>query len=545
MLHSQFLLHQRPGVASARDAKDWIRSLPLTDARAAHHALETLIAEFEENSLEPHTRLEILETVRAQRVEVETQYAQRYTGKSLPLGEAERGAYIHALSLWHRAEEAYWECALAALGRAPNLRPRLALCLARAADLACERLRAASRAGQVPDGTAEAALVRYADLAREHGVLATPVPDSLHPKRFVSVASIHGRMLLYGLIGGTASGRERECAYDLAALWEAKVLVTWLPAGLTRALTRADLPPAVDPAKQRIRIIHVGGAIHFADVTALSRSLRKRVHMLGLGQHCSEAGLPPSFTHSGTSALLMRLHGAWCEEKFGRRHDRTSPPVVGSTHHKMEVAYGSNGNGTFDTMYCLFSGEPFLANEETDMSSRRRADEMFIFQGAGHARREHLMRAACRDIEEWQVLDVSETGTRLRRVAGVGRYKPGLLLALKAAPGRDEPLRLAEARWIAEAGTTELEAGLELLAAAPHPAAVRLTGVNAAGAKAWVACFHLRAPQGVHQLFTPAGWFKPNRIVEMKEDDKVGKWLFVTLKRRGADYEMIEMRPAG
>ena len=98
-----------------------------------------------------------------------------------------------------------------------------------------------------PDGTAEAALVRYADLAREHGVLATPVPDSLHPKRFVSVASIHGRMLLYGLIGGTASGRERECAYDLAALWEAKVRVTWLPAGLTRALTRADLPPSADP----------------------------------------------------------------------------------------------------------------------------------------------------------------------------------------------------------------------------------------------------------------------------------------------------------
>ena len=48
MLHSQFLLNQRPGVASARDAKDWIRSLPLTDARAVHHALETLIAEFEE-----------------------------------------------------------------------------------------------------------------------------------------------------------------------------------------------------------------------------------------------------------------------------------------------------------------------------------------------------------------------------------------------------------------------------------------------------------------------------------------------------------------
>ena len=546
MLHSEFLLSQRPGVSNARDAKEWVKNLPVTDSRAAHHALETLVAEFDENGLDATGKLEILETVRALRIETGTQYAQRYAGKALPLGPAERVAFDHAVSLWKRVEETYWHIARTAAAGEADLQPRLALCLARAADLACARLMGTLRAGQAPDASIQEAVARYAGFAREHGVLESPAPDSLHPKRFVSVASTQNRALLLGLIGGTASGRERDCAFDLAAQWEAKVVTAWLPSGLTRALTRADLPPATDPKKQKIRIVHSGGQIYFLDVTALSRSLRKRIHLLGLGQQISELGLPPSFNHAGAAALLTRLHGAWCEEEYGRRHARSTPAAASGAAHAVTLAYG---NGDFNAMFCMITGEPYTGNDENRPFDRLHADQMHVFQGAGHARRDHLLREARRQIEEWRVLDQSDSGARIARTGEGARYKPGQLVAFKsAARGSDSVAVLAELRWLSESRRgieSGVEAGIETLAQAPRGLALRLTGVNAAGTKDWVCAFRAKGVNGAQLMITPAGWFKPNRLVEIKEADKVSKWLMGALKRRGADFEVIEGQPAG
>ena len=551
MLHSEFLLSQRPGVANAREAKDWVKNLPVTDARAAHHALETLIAEFDESGIEAAGRLEILETVRTLRVEIDTQYAQRYAGKSLPLGPPERSAFEHAVSLWKRLEDTYWRIARAAAAGHAELQPRLALCLARAADLACSRLMGTLRAGQAPENAIQEAVARYAGFAREHGVLDSPASDSLHPKRFVSVASTQNRALLLGLIGGIAAGRERDCAFDLAAQWESKVTLTWLPAGLTRALTRADLPPSADPAKQKIRIVHSGGQIYFLDVTALSRSLRKRMHLLGLGTPVSELGMPASCNHTGVAALLKRLHGVWCEEQYGRRHARTAAVVNSSAapagqssnlQHAVTVTFGS---GDFNSIYCMLTGEPYTGNDENRPFDRLHADAMHVFQGGGHARRDHLLREAGRQIEQWRVLDQSNGGARLARKGEGGRYKTGQLAAFQsAACGGDGVATLAEVRWLSES-REGVEAGVESLALAPCGIAIRLTGVNAAGTKDWVCAFRAKTANGTQCFISPAGWFKPNRVIGVKDaDGKSYKWLMGGLKRRGADFEVIEGQPA-
>jgi hypothetical protein len=416
-------------------------------------------------------------------------------------------------------------------------------------------LMGALRAGQVPDNAIQEAVARYAGFAREQGVFENPAPDSLHPKRYVSVASTQNRALLLGLIGGTASGRERDCAFDLAAQWESKVTTSWLPSGLTRALTRADLPPSADPAKQKIRIVHSGGQIYFLDVTALSRSLRKRMHLLGLGQQVSELGLPPSFNHGGAGALLARLHGAWCEEQYGRRHARTAPavntlpavnraPAVNTSvvQHAVTVAYGS---GDFNSIYCMLTGEPYTGNDENRPFDRLHADEMHVFQGAGHARRDHLLRAARQQIEEWRVLDQSDGGARLARKGAGARYKPGQLVAFKsAARGSDAIAALAEVRWLSES-REGVEAGVESLVQAPRGIAIRLTGVNAAGTKDWICAFRAKGANGTQLCISPAGWFKPSRVIEVKDaDGKNYKWLMGALRRRGADFEVIEGQPA-
>ena len=550
MLHSEFLLNQRPDVADAHAARAWLRELPLTDARAAHHALEALLNEFDDNTLGLRKRLDILETIRAQRVEIGAQYARRYTGKAVPLAGAERAACAHALSLWQKLENCYWQCARAAAAGDGTLRPHLALCLARAADLACERIKGALRAGQALDGTAAAALAQYAAAAREQGVLDASVPDSLHPKHSVTVASVQQRALLFSLTGtggGLLPGRERECAFELATMWEGKLAVNWMPSGLTRALTRDDLPPSDEPARQRVRILHQGGQIYFMDVTALSRSLRKRIHLLGLGKGAGELKLPASFPASGADKLLTRLHGLWCAEDFGRRYPRTAPaslPAAAPGLASLTVAPCSAAGG-FEAMVCLIDGEPFAANEEAAATSRSRFDEMFVFQGAGHVRRDRQMREAQQQFESWRSLDHSAGGGRIGRAPGASaRCKPGQLLALRStARGTDSMAQLAELRWCAEqpaGGANVLEAGIELLAPAPVAVAVRLTGVNAAGAQRWTAAFLCGGEAEGRMLITPQGWYKPGRTIEILMGNEIQRWLLGPLKRRGTDFEMIE-----
>ena len=577
MLHSELMLNQRPQIANARAAQDWVRTLPLTDARAAHHAIESLLTEFEETGLAAQEQLDILEALRPHRIEIDAHYARRYTGKALPLAEAERTAFNHACSLWRKLEDAYWHCARAAAAGEPGMAAHLTLCLARAADLACERIKGTLRAGQTPDGTIQAALTRYAVCARAHGVLTSRVSDAEHPKRAVSVASVHNRGLLLALTGGALSGRERECAFDLATLWESKVVTAWLPSGLTRALTRDDLPPSKEPAKQRVRIVHAAGHIYFLDVTALSRSLRKRVHLLGLDKSIDELGLPESFPAAGAAKLLTRLHGAWCDEEYGRRHARAAPVAAPGVRHHVMVAAGGEG---LDSMYCMLTGEPFAANQDSDITSRKRFDEMFVFGGAGHARRDNLIRAAQRDLEEWRVADYSVSGVRLVRNAGGVRYKPGCLIACRdIARGADAAAYLAEVRWVLEsaagaasgAGTATaataaaptmaatpataqgtkpaaamtLEAGIEILARCASGIAIRATGVNNAGAQVWTAAFRIQTAGGVQCLVTPAGWHKPGRTIEAGDGKEVTRLALGALKRRGADFEVFEASPAG
>ena len=570
MLHSEFMLNQRPAVGDAHAARAWLRELPLTDARAAHHALESLLDALEDNGLGLRKRLDILETIRTQRVEVDAQYGQRYAGKALPLAQAERAAYVHAASLWQKLESCYWQCARSAAAGDGTLRSHLALCLARAADLACERIKGTLRAGQVLDGSAAAALAMYASAAREHGVLDSTVPDSLHPKHTVTVASVQQRALLLALTGtsgGLLPGRERECAFELATIWESKLAVNWMPSGLARALTREDLPPSDEPARQRIRILHQGGQIYFMDVTALSRSLRKRIHLLGLGKGASELKLPASFPASGADKLLTRLHGLWCAEDFGRRYPRTTPATLpaaatGSGTADLTVAPCSAAGG-FDAMVCLISGDPFTANEEAGATSRSRFNEMFVFQGGGHMRRDRQVREAQQQFESWRSLDHSAGGARMGRAYGGGaRCKPGQLFALRStARGSDSTAQLAELRWCAEqpagasgasgvsgasgtadaaGGASTLEAGIELLAPAPTAVAVRLTGINAAGAQRWTAAFLCGGEAEGRVLITPQGWYKPGRTIEIQMGKETQRWLLGPLKRRGTDFEMIE-----
>lgn len=546
MLHTEFLLGQRPGIVNARGAKEWAKELPVTDARAAHHALAGMLTELDDSNLPALDRLEILETLRAHIAEIDRLYAGRYAAKALPLGPAERNAFEHAKNLWQRLEEAYWRCARAAMTDEGAMAPHLAMCLARASWQACNAIAGHVRAGQAFDFVGFDGLQRYFEAAQRHGVLVTPVPDSLHPKRSTNVAAIYRRALLIKQGAGCASGRERECVIDLAEAWENKTAMSWLPIASERLLSRDDLPASPDGVKQCVKVIHAGRWMHMLDVTLVSRSLRRRLHKISLGAKVEELRLPESFGHASTDELLKRLHSAWCEEANGRVHSRLAAKPGAAGGNRIALAHAASD---FSVLYYMATGEAFVAEEQKDpVMSRRHAEEIFMFQHSARAKVDARGEEAARQFEDWEMLDESASGFRLRRETPGVRFRRGQLTALRLAPGG--AVVLAEIRWLTEpehsmeAGAPgAVEAGLQILHGKLSGIALRATGINAQGGRQYHPGFMLKVTQSGESGFrvvVPSGWFKPRRVVEVRDGESNYRLMFEKLLHRGADFEVVE-----
>ena len=83
MQSTEMMLERVSGVATASNAKQWLRELPISDARSAHHAVSALLRELSQVTPGPRERLEILETVRGHVAGIDLRYARRYVGKPL------------------------------------------------------------------------------------------------------------------------------------------------------------------------------------------------------------------------------------------------------------------------------------------------------------------------------------------------------------------------------------------------------------------------------------------------------------------------------
>ena len=556
MLHSEFLLNQRPGIASARGAKEWLKDLPLTDARAAQHSVAALIAELDDADMSARDRLEIMETMRGHIAEIGARYAVRYAAKPLPLGLAERTAFLHACALWRRQATVYMRCALAAIGDECELAPHRALCLSRAAGFHCEVLVGHARAGQADDPAIFDELQRIAEIAAEQQVLDAPVRDSLHPRGVTSVGATCRRALLIWLGTDLGVGREREAMFDLARAWEHKTTLAWPRiGGADAAVPPPDVLAGTEGPRVRLRAIRIGRRTYVLDVTALARSLHRRLRKLAAGEPAESLRLPSSLQHACAAGVLRRLAGVWCGDVSVPVDARRAPASAGvAPVGGCPVALSSAGDD-FAAMYCMVEGKAFVLDEVADITSRSRFDELFVFQHAGRARFEASTHATTRAFEEWHITGEVAGGFRLARARVGARFKTGQLVAMRLRhPGNDGPVVLAEIRRLAEPNHSPhgpqpgaLDAEVGLLAGKPHGVAVRDAGAGRAAGGSHTAAFRLGSLQGAAQvsLVTPCGWFRPGREVVMRDGEVVRRLRMERLARRGLDFDLIEAAPVG
>jgi hypothetical protein len=141
-------------------------------------------------------------------------------------------------------------------------------------------------------------------------------------------------------------------------------------------------------------------------------------------------------------------------------------------------------------------------------------------------------------VETWQIKDESASGLHLARVdpAASSRLVLGQLLGIRLADAK--AFLLCTVKWLSVSVEFELRVGVQILPGIPQGAAIRAVGTNAA-AEQYTPAFLLPAVaalQTPEMLIVPAGWFKPNREIEVLTD-RAGKLRLVSVIDRGADFE--------
>jgi hypothetical protein len=143
-------------------------------------------------------------------------------------------------------------------------------------------------------------------------------------------------------------------------------------------------------------------------------------------------------------------------------------------------------------------------------------------------------------VEAWQIKDESASGLRLARVdpAASSRLVLGQLLGIRLADAK--AFLLCTVKWLSVSVEFELRVGVQILPGAPQGVAIRAAGVNAA-AEQYTPAFLLPAVAALHTpetLIVPAGWFKPNREIEVITD-RAGRLRLASVVDRGADFERV------
>jgi hypothetical protein len=536
---TEMMLADRPGITTARGAKSWLSTLPLSDPRSSHHAISALLTELAETHMAPRNRLEILETIRAQAALTDSQYAARYAGKALPLGPVERNAFTHANAQLRALATAYLTCFEASLATS-ELAVHRALCLARAGGYFCDILQAQYRAGQGGSKEVLDDLQRLVELAAEYDIGDALVRDSAHPRRSTSVSLTYRRALLISMAGSAEFGRERDALFELAAFWEGRVSFPAQP-GEARQLSEAGRAPGKQGVLPRhLRVVCLGRLRHVVDASRLSRGLSRRMRKLAGGATFDELRLPEALRKRPVADILGRARQAWCG-------DRASGEAIGGAI----MAAGSGGQGVslsfagndFEAMYHMIAGEPFMLNQPADATNRRSFDELFVFQHVARARDDTRAREAIVLFEDWEIVARGERGFNLRRARAGARFRDGQLIAMRLRQdGDDGPVNLAHIRRLCEPGDDGgnvgvLEAGVEVLKGKPHGVGVREAGKG----QPWCAGFRLGSLHANDSitLVLPGGWYGSGRIIEMRDAGIAYRLRMDDLARRGRDFEEI------
>jgi hypothetical protein len=314
--------------------------------------------------------------------------------------------------------------------------------------------------------------------------------------------------------------------------WAAKVALA------RTAVTEEGLPPLVvdlagDGLPERV-VPNAGAAVEprYLDTRQLSKSLRNRVALLRKGESPAKLALGEDCVQPSCEQTLVFLYRQWCQPRPARH------PAAGGASVSAQVA------NDMEAIHHYLSGGRQRRVEAKDLTQQMRL-ELETFGRVRSLDNDEYTSARGYSLEAWRIEEDSAQELHLVRPAGQGakRYAHGQLVAVR--PPDASGFILGQVRWLIGGANGELRAGVKLMPGIATATAVRGTGLNDKTERPTCA-LALAAVPAVNSppaLVVPAGWFKPNRVLELVGEKPCSVRLTEVLER-GADFERVAYQAA-
>jgi hypothetical protein len=540
MNQSDFLPASRPLLSDLKSCDEWLARAYLSDPRQACHEFTLLLEQLEEAPPRHLAYLDILERLRKPLAAAQEELAKKFLARALPLGHVENAAFEQSYDLWRAVMRGYRRLFRAALkDNHPELAGRTPLLCQRSLEATGELLATFWQARREIDPDLWPLLHELYASAETRGFAnlnlasagARAAGTNSHIAVVKSCTSTYLRPLLlhlaqpYGL-----SGRDFHLARRWAYRWSHKPRLLQSRtrggahyidlAGSEGPRWSADADGAADGA--------AGATLRYIDMSELARSLRGRQRLLAGGAMPAELGLGADCTQATCGELLSQLVRSWLDapkpRQFPRRQQMAPTELVAG----------------FTAIHFAISGRPFDDGHAALKQwhyTRRDAEHIHIFQHApALADKAAALNQAAPLLEQWDTLDESATGFRMRRDGPGARLQHRQLVALR--PQGAKRMILAEVRWLLSGHDNSLAIGARALPGIARACMVRVKPDGPGQKEAFSQAFLLPVAPGLApSLVLPTGWYQNGREIELRLEDESFVVSLFGLLGRGADYD--------
>jgi hypothetical protein len=510
--------------SDSASCKRWVEELPLTNVQQTQRVLTAQFAALNGAQFVALERLKMLEMLREPVAFVQSESANRYAGKPIPLARNENEVWSSVIELWDQLGRNYQQCLKAYRDGDLGIAPHAALITMRCLNCLGRQMVEHYRIYRDTPAALWRALNELYAFAEQHGFARIRVQDSFAQQEpDSSCAETYLQALLVHLANPFAlSMRQLAFVQSWAQKWATLVGLSPQPVA-----TGSNPSLAVDLGGPAGAVFagETGAqpSMRYLDLEQLSKTLRQTITLLKQGQTPAQLGLGESARQPGCENLLMLLYVQWCRAGTGRGEERQE------TEERVSVCFG------ISAAHFQVSGRREF-RQPTEITSREKRD-LDTFGYVVRAERETGDRSA-EGLEVWHILNHSASGFMciLRDPASKARIAHNQLVAVQRRGTRH--FQLGMVQWLRVEREQDLCLGIRVFPGIPQAVAVRPSNFTP-GSNVYERALLLpevAAAATPATLILPPGWFQSGRFVEAQSDRKqVAKLL--NLLEMGSDFD--------
>ena len=443
------------------------------------------------------------------------------------------------LALWNALLSGYLRLIAVAEGGDASLRAERARLLQRALAVLADLQLEYCRGQQLPDTAYWTTLHGVFSVGERLELLHEEVSDALHHGGTAStaLASYSESLLLAAASPYELPARQLAWVAGWARRWGGKLaLATHAETDATRS---APLYVGLGSGRGPVYEGEDGPGMRRLTTDQLRKSIKGRIALLDQGDSPARLNLGEDCTQPAVGILLRRVYQRWCKGGAVRRHERKA------------------GGGVCDFIagymavhYYISGRKPFIPPVRDDAMLRKERDELATFGEHSKRKVEHYSTLNGYEIEawdmadDWQMLDQSSSGLRLKRQLRAGvRIGTGQLVAVKLAGSSHYVL--GGLRWVLhdnpKTDGASLCSGIELFPGVATPMAARPTDVR----EPFLPGFYLppvAALSEAESVVLPAGSFRIARPFEFVIERSETRIVLDRVIERASEFERCSFR---